>query len=316
MTVFVTGATGFLGRRVVEAFRARGVEVRCLVHTPGKERVLPQEGVDVHYGRVSDSNALKVAIYNVDAVVHLVAIIREEKRSTFEEINHQGTRKVLEAAKEAGVKRFIQISAIGAGEDPRYRYLRSKWLGEQAVIESGIPYTILRASLQFGEGDEFVNALAALVRAFPIVPVAGSGKNSFQPIAVEDTARCIVDAVEREDLIGETLEIGGPDQLTYNQMIAIVAKTLRMWRLRLHIPVILMRPMVRLIELVSSRPVVTTEQLRMLPVPNVAQPDSVQKVFGFEPKPLNGNIEYIKRISLWDGLRTVFGSMPTHIRPR
>ena len=316
MTVFVTGATGFLGRRVVEAFHARGVEVRCLVHTPGKERVLPVEGVDVHYGRVSDSNALRAAIYSVDAVVHLVAIIREERNSTFEEVNHQGTQKVLEAAKEAGVKRFIQMSAIGAVEEPRYGYLRSKWLGEQAVIESGIPYTILRASLQFGEGDEFVNALAALVRAFPIVPVAGSGRNSFQPIAVEDTARCIVDAVEREDLIGETLEIGGPDQLTYNQIIDIVAKTLRVWRLRLHIPVILMRPMVRLIELVSSRPVVTTEQLRMLPVPNVTQPDSVQKVFGFKPKPLMDNIEYIKRISLWDGLRTVFGSMPAHIRPR
>ncbi len=316
MTVFVTGAAGFVGRRVVEAFRTRGVEVRCLIHNPGKESVLPQEGVDVHYGSVTDLDALKAALYNVDAVVHLVAIIREQGSTTFEDINHVGTRNVAYAAKEAGVKRFVQMSAIGAEEEPSYRYLYSKWLGEQAVIHSGIPYTIFRASIQFGEKDEFINTLAGLVRSFPIVPIAGSGKNSFQPISVEDVARCIVDSVEREDLIDKTLEIGGPDHLTYNQIIDVVVRTLGVKRLRLHIPLLLMRPVVRLMELVLSRPPATTEQLRMLPVPNVAQLDMVQKSFGFDPKPLEGNIDYIKKISLWDGLKIAFGAMPAHIRPR
>ena len=314
MTVFVTGATGFVGKRVVEALRKRGIDVRCLVHSPGKERVLPQEGVDVHYGSVTNIDALNAALYNVDVVVHLVAIIRESRGTTFEDINHQGTRNVVQAAKKTGVKRFVHMSAIGAGEEPRYRYLYSKWLGEQALIQSGIPYTILRASLQFGEGDEFINTQAGMVRAFPLVPIAGSGRNSFQPIAVEDVASCIVAAVEREDLVDKTVEIGGPEQLTYNQIIRIVGRTLGVKRLRLHIPLLFMRPIVGLMDLLLSRPPATWEQLKMLPIPNVTQLDSVQKIFGFDPKPLEGNIDYIKSISIWDGLKIALGSMPSRIR--
>ena len=300
----------------MEIFRSRGVAVRCLVHTPSKEKALPQTGVDIHYGSINDRDALQAAICDVDTVVHLVATIRESRNSTFIATNYRGTENVVEAARETGVKHFIQLSTIGAADAPRYRYLHSKWLGEQAVINSGIPYTIIRPSLQFGEGDEFINSLAALVKAFPIVPVAGSGKNQFQPIAIMDTARCITDTVEREDLIGKTVEIGGPDTLTYNEIIDIVAKTRGLWRIRLPIPVGLMRPIVKLMEITLPRPIVTTEQLRTLPVPNITEPNSVHNTYGFEPRSLRNNIEYIKNISLFDALRAILGSMPTHMRPR
>ena len=314
MVALVTGATGFVGRQVVRALCSRGMEVRCLVHTPGRERVLAGQPVDVHYGNVGDPAALKAAFYDVDIVVHLVAVIRESGNTTFEAVNQRGTANVVAAAVEAGAEHFIQLSAIGAADNPSYPYLYTKWRGEQEVIASGLPYTILRPSLQFGEGDEFINTLAGLVRASPIVPVAGSGKATFQPIAVDEVARCVAEAAGAQELKGKIVEIGGPDHLSYNDMIDIIAQTFQMRRVRLHIPLPLMRPVVKLMEAVLPRPPATTVQLQMLAVPNVAGLNTVEDVFGFKPRPLRGNIEYIKGIGIWDGVRIALGLMPSRIR--
>ena len=314
MIALVTGATGFVGREVVKALCSRGVEVRCLVRTPGKEVVLAGQDVDVHYGSVGDLAALRAAFYSVDVVVHLVAVIRESGKATFEAVNRGGTENVVKAAKNEEVKHFIHLSAIGAADTPEYPYLYSKWQAEQAVIGSELPYTILRASLQFGEGDEFINSLAGLVRAFPVVPIVGSGKTRFQPIAVDEVARCVADAADRGDLMGKVIDIGGPDQLSYNEIVDTIAQTYRVRRLKLHVPVPAMRLVVRLMEALLPKPPATTEQLRMVSIPNVAELNTVEEVFGFTPRPLQGNIEYIKGISFLDGLRIALGFMPKRIR--
>ena len=314
MAVLVTGATGFIGRRVVSALLAQGNDVRCLVHTPGAEAVLPTDKVEVHYGSVTDPPALSAAFYDVDAVVHLVAIIREKGGTTFDRINIQGVENVVQAASTSGVKRIVHVSAIGAQDNPQLSYLHSKWQGEQAVIQSEIPYAILRPSLMFGEGDEFINALAGLVKALPVVPIAGSGKNEFQPIAVDDAARCVAAAVERDDVVNRTIEIGGPERLTYNQIVDIIAETLAVRRPKVHVSLSLMRPMVRLMQVLLPRPPVTLHQLAMLPVPNYSEIGTVETVFGFKPKPLDGNIDFVNKVGFRDGLRIVLGFMPHHIR--
>ena len=175
MLVLVTGATGVLGRRVVRELVEQGDQVRCLVHTPGKERIFSHREVEVKYGSVRDRAALGNAFYDVEAVVHLVGIIRSRRRDSFEDVHREGTANVLAAAKEIGARHFLHVSVIGSANDSAYPYLYTKWLGEQEVIHSGIPYTIFRPSMLYGEGDEFLNALAGLVRLFPLVPVIGSG---------------------------------------------------------------------------------------------------------------------------------------------
>lgn len=315
MVVLVTGATGFLGRRVVHELLEHNYEVRCLVHSPGRERIFPPRSVDVQYGSVTDPNALASAFQGVDRVVHLVGIIRQGKGATFNQINHLGTANVVEAARQAGsVRHFVQISAIGASNNRRYPYLYSKWQGEQEVVNSGLPYTILRSSIVFGQGDEFVNALAALVRAFPLVPVVGLGRNRLQPIAAEDVARCITLTLARDDLKGKTMEIGGPEQLSYNQIVSIVARTMGKGRLRFHVPVLLMRLNVALMELVLPRSPITTEELRMLQIRNVAELGTVEETFGFTPRPLKGNIDFVNSMSFSDALKITLGFMPSHIR--
>ena len=315
MVVLVTGATGFLGRRVVHELLEHNYEVRCLVHSPGRERIFPPRSVDVQYGSVTDPNALASAFQGVDRVVHLVAVIRQQRGATFSQINHQGTANIVEAAKQAGgVRHFVQVSAIGASNNRRYPYLYSKWQGEQEVVNSGLPYTVLRSSIIFGEGDEFINALAALVRAFPLVPVVGLGRNRLQPIAANDVARCIALTLARDDLKGRTIEIGGPEQLSYNQIVGIVARTMNKSRLRFHIPVFLMRLNVALMELALPRSPITTEELRMLQIRNVAEPGVVEETFGFTPLPLEGNIDFVNSMSFSDALKITLGFMPSHIR--
>ena len=310
MRVLVTGATGFLGRHVVAALRSQGHQVRCLVHTPGREALLQNSELDVHYGSVGDLDALRAAIYELDAVVHLVAVIREKGLATFDAINHQGTKNVASVAAEAGVRHFIHVSALGAQDNPLYPYLYSKWLGEQGVRSCGIPYTIVRPSILFGEADQFINTLAGLVRAFPAVPVAGSGANPFQPIAVEDAARCIAATIGNEDFMGRTAEIGGPQQLSYEEIIQVIARTLGLKRAVVPVPLPLMRGLARVMEAVVPSPPVTAEQLRMVTLPNVTETDSVSGDFGFQPRSLEGNIDFVKNITLWDGLRIATGFMP------
>lgn len=315
MTVLVTGATGFLGRRVVQELLNHHQSVRCLVHTPGRERVFPGRSVDVQYGNIADPQALTNALQGMEAVIHLAAIIQQRRNATFDQINRQGTANVVAAAREVGgVKHIVLVSAIGATNNPSFRYAHSKWQAEQAVINGGLPYTIIRPSIIFGEGDAFLNSMAALVRVFPVVPVVGMGRNRFQPIATEDAARCIVQALDRDDLKGKTVEIGGPEQPSYNEIVALVAAAMGKKRWRLHVPAWLMRPNVGIMELLLPRPPLTVEQLRMVTVRNVTELEAVEQTFGFTPRPLEGNIDFVKSVGFRDGLAILSGFMPAHIR--
>ena len=303
-----------MGRAVVRELQEHHHRVRCLVHTPGNERMFPDRSVEVHYGSVSDPEALARALYDVEAVIHLVGIIRRSRNRTYDLINRQGVANVVAAAKEVGVKHFIQVSALGATNDAGYPYLYSKWRGDQEVVNSGLSYTIVRPSIMFGPGDEFLNTLAGLVKTTPVVPVAGTGRNRFQPIAVADMARCLALTVDREDLKGKIVEIGGPDQLSYNEVISLIARTLGKRRLRLHVPVWMMYIATVILQKVVSRPPVTTDQLKMIAIRNVAETSIVQETFGFTPRPLEGNIEFIRSVGFWDGVKIALGSMPTHLR--
>ena len=315
MTVLVTGATGFLGRRVVEKLIEHSYQVRCLVHSPGRERMFPAGAVDVYYGDVNDPAALAGACQGVEQVVHLVAVIREKGSVTYDGVNRVGAEKVVAAAKASGeVKHFIHLSAVGAVNNPEFPYLQSKWQGEQAVINGGLPYTIIRPSIIFGPGDEFLNSLAALVRLSPLVPVIASGRNRLQPILVDDVAQCIALSLSRHDLQGHTLELGGPEQLSYNEIVGIVARGMGKRRARLHVPMWMMRVNVAVMQAVMSRPPINSEMLKMMRVRNVAEMGMVEQTFGFTPKPLEGNIEFVKGITFGDALKINLGKMPAHIR--
>lgn len=307
MTVLVTGSTGFLGRQVVQRLIETNHEVRVMVRRPGSESVFASPPGEVCYGNVSDPDALMEACRGVSEIVHLVAVIRGGA-SQFDAINRVGTCNLVAAAREAGsVRRFVHLSALGAANAPDLRYLHSKWAGEREVVSGGIPYVIVRPSLIFGPGDEFTNAVAALVRALPVTPVIGSGNNRLQPIHVEDVAQCVALSLSGNVRGNRVVEIGGPNQLSYNEIVRIIARTLDRRRILMNVPTWKLRAPIALMEMLTSKPPINTAMLQLVTLRNVADPDSVQREFGFRPRPLAGNIEHIKSMTFGQAIRYNLG---------
>lgn len=290
-TIAITGGTGFVGLHTGRALVRAGHDLRLLAR--GARRGPRPQGAQVVKADVVRGEGLVEAFTGCDAVVHLVAVIRETGKQTFDRVNATGTENVVKAAREAGVKNLVHISAIGADPNPRYAYLASKWQGEQYVIGGGVPYTILRPSLMFGPGDGFFTVLTKLVRLNPVVPVVGDGRALFQPIAIGDMARIIVDCVEKGPE-RRIIEVGGPDHLTYEDIIDTIKAELGAHRLKVHVPVPMMLPLAFLFDKVLKKPPVTPSQLRLLEKSNITRLDAVPAAFGFQPLRFADNCAYLQ----------------------
>src|ERR1041385_7621084 len=208
MQVFLTGATGFVGRHMLTRLLSEGHSVRALVRDPQKAKELAQNGVELVTGDVVEGTGLDGGMQGCDAVIHLVGIIVEKGSNTFERVHHLGTRNVVEAAKRVGVKRFVQMSALGVRANGVAAYQTTKWKGEEEVRGSGIPFCILRPSLIFGEGDGFVTQMMETMRSAPLFrPVPGPGKPRFRPIFIDDVTACFVRALTAGAATNQTIEL-------------------------------------------------------------------------------------------------------------
>jgi len=296
MLVLVTGGTGFLGGHLVHELLSRGHRIRCLVRSTTIPTSLQGLSMELAAGDVTQPATLAEACTDAEAIIHLAAIIQEKGLATFHRVNTGGTRNLVAAAQSAGVRRFVYISNLGVtGPDPGYPFLHSKWLGEKTVRESDLYHTILRPSVLFGTEDRFVNMLADIIRRVPVVPIIGSGAAQFQLISAAEVAYCLATALEEHRFIGQTVELGGPEHMSYEDIIDLIIRTLGTNRLKLHIPVPLMRPVVWLMERLLPQPPLTSQQLKMLDRDNITGLDAVEKWFGFRPTPLGQETGYIHR---------------------
>ncbi|MDI6632489.1 MAG: NAD(P)H-binding protein [Thermoanaerobacteraceae bacterium] len=282
--LLVTGATGLVGRTLVKELLGAGLKVRCLVRDPGRAFALLGEAPEYAPGDVTDYGSVHRAASGTRGVVHLVAIIRERGERTFRQINVEGTANVVRAAEAAGAYRLIHVSVLGARGWPEYRYTHSKWEGEQIVRQSALDWTIIRPSLIYGPGFGFFDRMDQSVRLSP-PPFVGypSCRTRFQPIAARDVARCIVISLQDPRTIRRTFEIGGPEHLTYAEMLDVFLAAKKIRRIKLPVPVSLLRLTVPLLEKILSDPPVTAVELKQLEVNNTTDPDAVEKHFGFKP---------------------------------
>jgi NADH dehydrogenase len=302
-TILVTGASGFVGRHLVPSLVTAGHDVIALVRTPtagemvrGRLPSAQRAQVETRIGDVTRPASLAPAMAGVDAVVHLVAIPRDfNGGADMRLVNTEGTRAVVAAMKEAGVRRLVHMGALGVVDDPALHYASSKAKAEALVRDSGLGWTILKPSLQFGEGDGFFNIIANLVRLSPgVVPVPGDGKARFQPIHVDDVAAVVVRSIADPTSIGGAYELGGPRYWTYREITREVAAALGKRRAILPMPIPLIRLVAGTAERVRIPFPVATDQLRQLKLDNIGPLDLIPTRFGFEPRPMEGALGYLR----------------------
>ncbi len=291
-TVFVTGATGFVGRAVVHALRADGLKVRCLVRRGSERDLRGLEAIERVEGDVLARQTLDEGIGGCDAVVHLVGIIREYRSRgiTFEHIHVDGTLNVLAAAAAANVRRYLHMSALGTSATAPSLYHQTKWLAEEAVRASALPWTIFRPSVIYGKGDGFVSMLARMVESLPVVPVMGEGDQKIQPVPVEQVADGFRRAITRPETVKQTYDVGGPDAVSLVELIDAIGKALGHARVRkIHLPIGLMRIAAGTLQGIPSFPL-TTDQIRMLGTDNTCDPEPFFRAFGLTPVPLRAGL--------------------------
>ena len=281
--ILVTGGTGFVGSHLIRRLRKDDIAVRAVVRNPAKAQALKELGADVVPGDLSDKASLDKAAAGCDRVIHLVGIIQETQVATFQGVHVDGTRTVLEAAKKAGMRHFFYQSALGTRPGAKSAYHKTKWEAEELVRASAIPFTILRPSLIYGAGDQFTIRLSEMIKLSPVLPVIGSGRSKIQPVYIDDAASCIVKAVTSDAFLNEMYEIGGPEQLTYEEVTASIAEIMGVRRPILHLPLLFMKAAARVFETVLPNPPVTTDQLIMLQEDNVCSLRDIKDAFGIEP---------------------------------
>ena len=296
MTVLVTGASGFIGRHVCAELVKVGHPVRGLARQVPvrKNRV---EGVEYIRGvDISDAVTLTPEMFkDVDAIIHLVGIIAEVKRKgqTFQRIHVEGTRNIVDEAKRAGFDgRLIYMSAIGAGLNAAAEYSRTKYQAERIVIGSEFPYTIFRPSLVIGPDGEFIAQMKDLVlhgglpinAPFPVILVPGAGFNLFQPVWVDDLVQCVVKSLTMGETINQIYEIGGATQLSFNELIKGIAKSLgKPKKPLLHAPIPLLYAAATVMEKILTKPPVTRDQLKNLALDNITISQDIKEIFKVNP---------------------------------
>ncbi len=234
--IFLTGASGFVGQSVLDQLLAADYDVHALVNRKPLDR--PADRVRSFPGGLFDNAAIDAGMKDCAAVIHLVGIILEQpaKGVTFDRIHRQGTKQIVDAARRAGVTRYVQMSAIGARPNAPANYHRTKFLAEQYVRTSGLDWTIIQPSLIHGPKGEFMRTEVGWARgkALPYLfmpyfgrgPLGLGGAGELQPVFVEDVARAFVQSLNDPKTIGEVYPLGGPDRMTWPQMHRMVAKTL------------------------------------------------------------------------------------------
>ena len=281
--VLVTGANGFVGRRVVNRLAKSGAEVRAMVRNA--ERYRAPVGVEVVTADVTRADTLAPALKGVTKVVHCAAITgnhKEPYRGAYDDVHRVGTGNVVQATIDAGVKRLVLMSGLGTKPAPEGTYMTTRWSMEEAVRGSGIPHVIIQPSVQFGADAEFIGALARLARRSPVMPLLGGGSLQFQPIWVEDVVTCIEKALADDRLSG-AYAVGGSEYATFKQVIQVILGAMGKRRLLAPLPLPIARIQARLLSAILPHPPLTPATIELFSFQNYTDIDAVDNHFGFHP---------------------------------
>ncbi|HSS62100.1 MAG TPA: NAD(P)H-binding protein [Candidatus Limnocylindrales bacterium] len=280
--ILLLGSTGFVGRGVAHRTLDAGHQLRVLVRDPLKAAAFKVRGAQVVVGDALNIQSVAQSAQGMDHIISLVAVRRNTPQS-YLAVNVDGPRILGEAAKAAGVRSVVFVSAIGAKLDPHYKYFTSRWMGEQELAKTGVAGTILRFAFIIGEDGGVVHDFErALIGPFAMIP--GSGQAQMQPILREDAARCIIEAIAKPELLGKIIELGGPEVVTYETMFDWFLQARGIKKTKLKMPIAALVPAAVAMEAVMKDPPITPDEVNMIQQPNLAAGiDSVSSQFGWRP---------------------------------
>ena len=275
MRVFVTGATGYVGGFILQELRRQHIKARCLVRTYDQAERINADGTEAVIADVTNPKTLEGVLTNCDAVIHLVAIIKEHQKNniTFERLNYESTKNMVDIALAQGVRRFLYMSALGADIHGATAYLRSKGKAEGYVCDSGLNYTIFRPSFIFGPGDGVYTMLAKTIKKSPLgmIPHFGIRKYRHQPVSIYDVVRGFVNALENEKTFYKKYDVGGPHPLSFREQLKAVANAIDTKVRLIPLPLFLSRILVAMMAIFPSSPI-DSDRLKMLTRDNVCDP--------------------------------------------
>ncbi len=310
--VLITGANGYVAKQTIQQLVASNVQVKALVRSEASFDKIRRLGATPIKGDVTDSATLMFALAGVDEVIHLAAVNRNRGASTMQAVNAQGTINLVNAAKAAGVKHIVTVVGLGADASKPYPLAQTQGIAIDYLIQSGVPYTILEASVIFGEGDEFINTLAGLARVPPVMVVPGNGKSKFQPIAVQDVATCAVRSLYNPDALNKRLQICGSEVLTLEAIIDAILAELKLKRLKVHMPVSLLKIAVWAMDKFLPKAPITPSLLAQIGVDNVATANMTEILFHVKPQILKVGIDYVHSMTLLQLIKRSLGAIDHH----
>jgi len=289
--ILVTGSTGFVGPHVVHALRERDKPVRALVRTPSgrSATTLAAWGAELVQGDMTDRESLRRAVDGAEVVVHLVAI-RQGPEEQFRQIMEQGTRELVAAAQEAGVRRFVLMSALGTSEETKdlVPYYHAKWEQEQTLRASGLEHVIFRPSFVFARDGGILPTFRKLAKLTPVTPIIGSGQQRIQPSWIDDVGAYFAQGVDLPEAANRLFELGGPDVVSWNEFWQRLKKARGIRRPSVHLPIGLMKVNALVTERLPGNIPLTRDLLKMLEHgDNVVTDESAVHVFELPLVPLD-----------------------------
>jgi NADH dehydrogenase len=290
--LLITGATGYVGRHLVARLVAQGQRPRCLVRDLKRAAsILPANDVELVQGDTTQTQTLQAELVGVDTIVHAAFITADRKPvrgSSYDQTNVEGTRNLVKAAQEVGVKCIIEISGLGTHSDKSGSYMQGRYLAEQAVIKSNLHWTIIRPSVLFGKNAPFTTALLNLMRTSPVVPLIGGGKVKFQPIDVDDVITIILKVLEEPERTNKQIyTVGGPEYYSFTELVNALMHAAHLRRLKVWAPLPFVVLGATAMEAVLPKPPLTKAATGLFTFDNITDLDSVERQFGFQPHSLN-----------------------------
>lgn len=290
--ILVAGGTGFVGSGIVRELARRGKTVAVLTRDAQRARArFPGLDIEFRQGDVCDPASLPPAVAGCQTIIGSQTFpnspVEDPRRGrTFAEVDAAGTERLVAAAKEAGVKRYIYISAVGAAPDGRYHWFRAKWRAETAVRESGMTWVIFRPSWVFGPEDVALNRFLRMSRFLPFVPMIGSpSRQRVQPVFIDDVARAVAEAVDNPAADNRLFEIGGPEVMSLADVLRTALAVSGRRRFLLSAPAPLMKAAAALLQHLPGRPL-TPNAIDFITMDAVAQPSDLEETLGIKLTPL------------------------------